>query len=134
MISKIEKLSEKGLVRTKNEDNIITFDFIHKNENWHCLAVADGVGGHNAGDLASSLVVDKLKELIISDFDSQQVNVIIEKTINKINNIIYKKSLENQKYKGMGTTITMALINKNILHIGHVGDSRAYLLRDYKLD
>jgi protein phosphatase len=134
MISKVDKLSEKGLVRTKNEDNIISFSFENENDKWNCFAVADGVGGHNAGDLASSLVVEKLKDLIISDFDPRNIKGLIVKTINNINQIIYNKSLENEKYNGMGTTITMALINKNLLHIGHVGDSRAYLLREKSLE
>jgi protein phosphatase len=113
MISKVDKLSEKGLVRAKNEDNIISFSFENENDKWDCFAVADGVGGHNAGDLASSLVVEKLKDLIISDFDPKNIKDLIVKTINNINQIIY---------------------NKNLLHIGHVGDSRAYLLREKSLE
>ncbi len=134
MISKIEKRSAKGLVRKANEDNITVFKFTNEGMKWYCLAVADGVGGHNAGDLASSIVVEELEKAIISDINKSNVSEAIKTAIKKINNIIYNKSLENETYQGMGTTLTMALVNRDNLHIGHVGDSRAYLFRDHKLN
>lgn len=134
MISKIEKRSAKGLVRQANEDNIAVFKFTNKGVKWYCLAVADGIGGHNAGDLASSIVVKELERIITSDINKSNVSETIKNAIQKINDIIYNKSLKNESYQGMGTTLTMALLNKDNLHIGHVGDSRAYLFRDHKLD
>ncbi|MFP4456189.1 MAG: Stp1/IreP family PP2C-type Ser/Thr phosphatase [Clostridia bacterium] len=133
MISKVYKRSAKGLVRKKNEDSITVFSFESQDRNWHCLAVADGVGGHNAGDLASSIVVENLEEVILSDIDKFEISDLIQGSIKEINQIIYKKSLESDAYQGMGTTVTMALISEGNLYIGHVGDSRAYLLRDNQL-
>lgn len=134
MISKISKRSSKGLVRKRNEDNITNFSFKGAGSVWECFAVADGVGGHNAGDLASSIFVEKIQELLVSNINNFETKDLIKAVIKDINSIIYEKSLEEENYEGMGTTITMALINEDNLHIGHVGDSRAYLFRDNHLE
>src|SRR6056297_930006 len=107
MISKIEKRSAKGLVRKANEDNIAVFKFTNNGVKWYCLAVADGVGGHNAGDLASSIVVEELEKVITSDINKSNISETIKNSIRKINDIIYNKSLEDESYQGMGTTLTM---------------------------
>jgi protein phosphatase len=117
--------SDVGLVRENNEDS----GFIGK----HFLLVADGMGGHAAGELASSATV-----AIIARVDNGREK--IENLENRLFEIpkIISKELKNAINKdssraGMGTTLTTAVIQKNLLKISHVGDSRAYLIRNKQI-
>jgi len=117
--------SDVGLVRNNNEDS----GFIGK----HFLLVADGMGGHAAGELASSTTVavvaqvDNNKEKL-EDLESKLIE--IPKVITKeLKNAINKDSSR----AGMGTTLTAAVIKENQLKISHVGDSRAYLVRNKQI-
>ena len=113
-------VSVTGKVRDKNEDNYLALD----KERLHIVAVADGMGGHKAGDVASSIAIKVIKEY---DFTSQNLTTGIEECINTINHKILKRGNNNSEYKGMGTTLTLGVIKDNYLAIGHIGDSRAYL-------
>ncbi|MGA0083009.1 MAG: PP2C family protein-serine/threonine phosphatase [Candidatus Nanopelagicales bacterium] len=117
--------SDVGLVRNNNEDS----GFIGK----YFLLVADGMGGHAAGELASSTTVaivaqvDSNKEKL-EDLESKLIE--IPKIITKeLKNAIIKDSSRS----GMGTTLTAAVIQENQLKISHVGDSRAYLVRNKQI-
>ena len=117
--------SDVGLVRNNNEDS----GFIGK----HFLLVADGMGGHAAGELASSTTVaivaqvDNSKEKL-EDLESKLIE--IPKIITKeLKNTINKDSSR----AGMGTTLTAAVIQENQLKVSHVGDSRAYLVRNKQI-
>jgi protein phosphatase len=117
--------SDVGLVRDNNEDS----GFIGK----HFLLVADGMGGHAAGELASSTTV-----AIIAQMDSNKEKLDdLDKKLTDIPNVITKE-LKNAISKdssraGMGTTLTTAVIQGDSLKISHVGDSRAYLIRNKKI-
>ena len=117
--------SDVGLVRENNEDS----GFIGK----HFLLVADGMGGHAAGELASSTTV-----AIVAQMDSNKDKLDdLDKKLTDIPNVITKE-LKNAISKdssraGMGTTLTTAVIQGNSLKISHVGDSRAYLIRNKKI-
>jgi protein phosphatase len=117
--------SDVGLVRENNEDS----GFIGK----HFLLVADGMGGHAAGELASSTTV-----AIIAQMDSNKEKLDdLDKKLTDIPNVITKE-LKNAISKdssraGMGTTLTTAVIQGDSLKISHVGDSRAYLIRNKKI-
>jgi protein phosphatase len=117
--------SDVGLVRENNEDS----GFIGK----HFLLVADGMGGHAAGELASSTTV-----AIIAQMDSNKEKLDdLDKKLTDIPNVITKE-LKNAISKdssraGMGTTLTTAVIKGDSLKISHVGDSRAYLIRNKKI-
>jgi serine/threonine protein phosphatase PrpC len=117
--------SDVGLVRNNNEDS----GFIGK----HFLLVADGMGGHAAGELASSTTVaivaqiDNSKDKL-EDLESKLIE--IPKVITKeLKNAINKDSSR----AGMGTTLTAAVVQENQLKISHVGDSRAYLVRNKQI-
>ena len=117
--------SDVGLVRENNEDS----GFVGK----HFLLVADGMGGHAAGELASSTTV-----AIIAQMDSNKEKLDdLDKKLTDIPNVITKE-LKNAITKdssraGMGTTLTIAVIQDGSLKISHVGDSRAYLIRNKKI-
>jgi protein phosphatase len=85
--------------------------------------VADGMGGHRAGEIASNIAVSELAQsLHDSDWDESR----LISTIQRINLSIYSQADENVDYQGMGTTLVLACIEKNSLIVAHVGDSRCY--------
>lgn len=125
----IGSISDVGKIRENNQDAF----YASLDVFFPLYMVADGMGGHKAGEVASSMV----KSIIESNFSNAKDSLLnedliinlIKESIEEANTKIYLKSLEDEKYKGMGTTITLAYILKNKIYIGHVGDSRAYLIR-----
>lgn len=123
-----------GKIRNKNEDS-----FYVDEKNGRIFIVADGMGGHNAGEVASKMAIEKVSEIINNDFDSisltneSQIKDLIGDAIKEGNAEIYKQSLSFDNWDGMGTTITMALFLNSKIYFGHVGDSRAYILRSNEL-
>ena len=127
----LDSLSNAGLVRDNNEDRVATV--VHpKNSNLKLLAVADGVGGYENGELASNFAIitlqrwfTNLSEDLINN--SRYMSKSISQMIQFINNYLYiVKSYRN----GCGTTLTCAIINSHDTIIANVGDSRAYILKD----
>lgn len=123
-------LSDIGRTRDKNQDAF----YISKENELQLYIVADGMGGHRCGELASSMALEIVKESFLNSVEklNKKNNVIrlIKESIEKANINIYLKSLEREEWKGMGTTITLAYIFKDRILIGHVGDSRAYIVED----
>lgn len=100
--------------------------------------VADGMGGHKAGEIASNMAVDIIssdlgKDMNFLELDDKEIQNRIKQSIGKANQEIYKKSLEDECFAGMGTTVTLIYIKGKKVFIGHVGDSRAYLFRENTL-
>lgn len=126
-------LTDAGKVRSHNEDSVT----IVKNQNGeHLMMVADGMGGHRAGEIASSMVVTHLGarfsnlSTVGTKFDA--VNWLNE-NINIVNNDILKYTEENPESTGMGTTIVLALLTDNFLIFGNIGDSSGFVLKNGKL-
>ncbi len=121
--------SHKGMVRKHNEDCFYTPD---KDDSQRVLLViADGMGGHNAGEVASSIAVKTVVERINhSTLDTDNIQDEIVNAISSANRNILEKSQEHEQYSGMGTTITMVVVLEDVAYIGHMGDCRAYLIRD----
>lgn len=122
--------TDRGKVRKNNQDSY----FFSEALDLPLFIVADGMGGHKAGEVASNMAVEIVKEFFISkkkELIENQVDIskIIRIAIEKANIIIYEKSIKDERFHGMGTTITVAYISGNKLSIGHIGDSRAYLLK-----
>ena len=111
--------TDVGLVRAVNEDNYLLSDVL--------FAVADGLGGHEAGEIASKMAVNMLEEYLLS-YESDPANRLRE-VFTGINAAIYRRSTSDESCKGMGTTLTALLIQDGTAYIGHVGDSRIYLVR-----
>lgn len=123
-------LSDRGKIRTHNEDN----GGVLVNQAGIYLAfVADGMGGHRAGDVASSLTLKKLKEYW-DDTDSFSTPESIEEWfiehINRLNQYIFEEAGKNPECQGMGTTIVAAIVTEQFATIANVGDSRCYILND----
>lgn len=119
-----------GKMRDTNQD-ALEFGFM---DSGCCLAiVCDGMGGTTGGEIASSMACQIVKEEIIKNFnksmDDYTVSGILIHAITFANKQIFDKSKREKNLSGMGTTIVAAIIKDNILHIAHVGDSRAYIIR-----
>ncbi|NLJ58604.1 MAG: Stp1/IreP family PP2C-type Ser/Thr phosphatase [Tissierellia bacterium] len=120
--------TNKGLMRENNEDNLI----VEEIEQYSLFAVADGMGGHSAGEIASSIAAETIRELFIkAKVEDFQPPTFIIDSIELSNYKIRQEAKENPDYSGMGTTVTMAVLDKVLktIYIGNVGDSRAYMLR-----
>ena len=120
--------SDIGKVRSANEDYFIN-EKLDKNE--YIFVVADGMGGHNAGGVASEL--GALTFINQYKYQRKKKKSIIDSmffSIKEANETIYKKSLSDPKKSGMGTTFSACVISNMKAYIVHVGDSRIYLIRD----
>ncbi len=90
--------------------------------------VADGMGGHAAGEVASEIAVDTISNVYYQD-DSDDVAVSLLHAIKRSNALIYQRAAENMLRSGMGTTCVTAVLRGNMAYVANVGDSRAYLVR-----
>ena len=135
----IGKASDVGRARKINEDaTCILVNPEIKAGLDALIAVADGMGGHNAGQVASNMAVEFLCQSYsgtsenglvgqLRSDDNNEAN-LLRGNIEKLNTEIHNRSLSMKKLNGMGTTLVTALLTNNRLIIGHVGDSRAYLI------
>ncbi len=135
---------DQGAVRSNNED-AIKFGSIEPSENidnkitW--MIIADGMGGHQAGEVASQIIIDEVEAAIESlsisanpkNSDTSSSNISntdwlcwIEITLNKANHKIFQQAKNNQQQKGMGSTAVLVIIINEQCYIGWVGDSRCY--------
>ncbi|MBB5335530.1 Stp1/IreP family PP2C-type Ser/Thr phosphatase [Pectinatus brassicae] len=121
---KVTHGSNVGLVRANNEDNYICIEP-------DVFAVADGMGGHAGGEVASKLLIDEVKKSVQGCRDCNQV--ILQQIIQKANNEILAKAADNTALNGMGTTASIIFIDDADVTWAHIGDSRIYLLHDDKL-
>jgi serine/threonine protein phosphatase PrpC len=117
-------VSDTGLIRSANQDSV------HAGP--RLLAVADGMGGMAAGDLASRIVIESVAPLDREIPDDELVDALRE-ALATANGRIREAVAEDPSRDGMGTTLTTVLFTGTALALGHVGDSRAYLLRDGEL-
>lgn len=122
--------TDVGKVRERNEDFILV-----KNEPCgpllNLFVLADGMGGHSAGNIASETASMRLYEYIQeSSGDFVYVEDLLEGACVAANTAVHLKSLENEEYFGMGTTLTVCCFDAENLYYAHVGDSRIYLLRN----
>jgi len=123
-------MSDRGQLRSINEDS----GGIFTNDSGQLLAiVADGMGGHLAGDVASELAVAFIKEKwenIKQIHSPVEAEKWLHNVMTEMNQTIYQRSLENEKYEGMGTTVVISICTKDFVTIAHIGDSRCYLLNE----
>ena len=126
-------LTDVGKVRDHNEDSVVIVENYNKEI---LLAVADGMGGHNAGEVASSIAITHLgkrfKEVASVGNKEDAINWLQE-TVSEINVLIYKYTDEHPESTGMGTTLVTAIITNNFLLIGNIGDSSGFVIKNKKL-
>ncbi|MDO5393265.1 MAG: Stp1/IreP family PP2C-type Ser/Thr phosphatase [Mycoplasmatota bacterium] len=126
-------LTDAGKVRDHNEDSVI---IVKNNEGSYLMAIADGMGGHSAGEVASSIAIGYLgkhfKETFINMSKVDAVNWIRD-AVDAINTLIFQHEKTHPESKGMGTTLVMAVLTKEYLLFGNVGDSSGFVMKDEKL-
>lgn len=124
-------LSDQGLVRPNNEDAYIELP------ECNFFMLADGMGGHNAGEVASKEAVSTLstviKKRLKRSFEVELTQTVIHDAIQEVNLLVHAKGHSRPEYHGMGTTLCCAHFHPEGLVIGHVGDSRIYLMRSGRL-
>ena len=125
-------VTDTGCVRQLNEDNFCICGFENNNEPGYCV-VADGMGGHNAGEVASQLAIDFITESlndILQNSENPDVPRRINDALNSANESIYKMAREDKNRNGMGTTTVICTFANGEGYIANVGDSRAYACRN----
>lgn len=124
-IGKTAYISDKGSVRENNQDYLGVLD----KENQAILAVADGLGGHNAGEIASKVAIEKSLALLKEIDEIFPNDKKLKDIFDECNTEIFNISKEDKKFEGMGTTLTLSVIDKEHVIIAHVGDSSCYFIR-----
>jgi len=121
--------TDRGIKRELNEDNcnvLVGYQDIPD-----CFVIADGMGGHKCGEVASKQAVDSVcNHLLNSDWEIEDISALLKDIITSVNDELYKFSLLDESTQGMGTTLIITVLKNGKLFIGHVGDSRVYLIRD----
>lgn len=139
----IASATHTGMVRPHNEDTVSTLPEIG-------LAVlADGMGGYNAGEVASGIAVTMVTDEVRRTFENAPVHFLnggtdgkadhgaarlLKEVIGKANGSIYQAANSQPQYSGMGTTLVVALLHNNRITVAHIGDSRLYRVRDDKIE
>jgi len=138
--------SDKGMIRDHNEDSLLALNLAMFNSatlrSWGLYVVADGMGGHAAGEVASGLAVRGVAEVVMRDYlgfataldaiyDQEQMRRLVRRSVEQANENVRNEGLA--RGNDMGTTLTMALIVGDRATIANVGDSRTYLYRAGKL-
>lgn len=130
MVVEVCGLSDIGKRRELNEDSFRICGFENGAVNGVCV-LADGMGGHNAGEIASSTAA----ELIATDLaarldetDSEKISLNIEAAIDFANSEVYEMSLKNREQAGMGTTVVVAFVSNEHVRLANIGDSGVYVI------
>jgi protein phosphatase len=134
-------ISDPGLVRKTNEDSYVCNDLLQ------LYVVADGMGGHSAGEVASHLAAEAIEGFVARSHDDSEFSWPygidpqlslggnrLRTAVHLANRRVFRASESRDDYAGMGTTVTATLITGDRLSYAHVGDSRLYLLRDGVLE
>ena len=139
---KIGFATHVGMHRQLNEDSMasleVTAAYESKTRKRVLLLVADGMGGHNAGEIASQIgsetIVNALAQLLSSkEENASRYDEALRAAISLANQRILETSIQNPGSEGMGTTVTLAIIDGNQLHTANVGDSRCYIINEEEL-
>ncbi len=120
-----------GKMREVNQDSYYISDSLDRIQ---LYIIADGMGGCNGGEIASSLAIQAAKSYIETNFseiekDKDSIIQLVASSMEYANMIVYEKSKEEKELEGMGTTFDVCLIYNNKAYIGHIGDSRIYRIR-----
>ena len=126
-------LTDVGKVRNHNEDSVI---ILKNHNNEYLLAVADGMGGHRAGEVASSIAITYLAHHFQESFynlSKDEAIIWINDSIDSINTAIFNHEKDHPESIGMGTTLVMVLYTKDYLLFGNIGDSSGFIIKHKKI-
>ncbi|MGZ4883035.1 MAG: Stp1/IreP family PP2C-type Ser/Thr phosphatase [Halobacteriota archaeon] len=119
--------TDKGNRREKNEDAF------RVNERLRFIAVADGVGGEPAGEIASRLAVEQIEAYLTSHIGEAAPLSILDDAVTLANDVIYQQGREDPSLEGMATTVVACLLTNERIFAAHVGDSRGYLITPHEI-
>lgn len=122
-------VSDVGLKRKLNEDSACYLE----RQNFKIYVVADGMGGHNAGEVASKMAAEQIVRYVDDNYSLEDEQILISKAIKAANEEIYKFSKTNDKLNGMGTTVTACLVTAKYIYVANVGDSCCMALKNGEL-
>ncbi len=127
--------SNIGKKRSKNEDSYVCYSFNNTQRPRFLIAVADGMGGHTGGEIASALAIEGIKDYFHSQFENltspdRDLSMALEDSVQQANLKIFRTASAETKLTGMGSTLVAALLTDTHTYISNVGDSRAYLIRE----
>jgi PPM family protein phosphatase len=120
--------SDQGKVRTSNEDSLVA------NPANRIFLVADGMGGHAAGEIASKMAAEKVEEILSAGRPDSSMEELLQCAVNEANTAVHETQKTRAECRGMGSTLTVLTFADGKYYVAQVGDSRAYLLRDSSLD
>ena len=126
-------ITDTGKVRSHNEDSVT---IVKNAASEHLMIVADGMGGHRAGEVASSMVIQQIGERFqkLSTIGSKQDAIAwLRENVKEVNSKIISYSNEHPEAAGLGTTCVMALLTKDMLIFVNIGDSSGFVFKDGKL-
>ncbi|HEX4930537.1 MAG TPA: Stp1/IreP family PP2C-type Ser/Thr phosphatase [Gaiellaceae bacterium] len=126
MLGRSAVVSDTGRRRRRNEDQFVCMPPL--------FAVADGMGGAQAGEVASGLAAAVLHEAAPDGNSGERGEERVARLIQEANRRVFQRSSEDESTSGMGTTMTVALVDGDTIAFGHVGDSRAYRVRNEELE
>ena len=121
---KVSAITDVGKMRANNEDVFKVLEGIN------IFIVCDGMGGHQAGEIAAQIAADDLAEALTNEYRVTEANFfdVMPEIFDKINKKIMALSSENEQYRNMGTTVVLACVINDVLLVANVGDSRCYVL------
>ena len=121
-------VTDVGVKRNMNQDFVYASDQPVGNLS-NLFIVADGMGGHNAGDLASRYTVETMVDYIEGAEEKRPIP-LLEAAVEAANRVVMEKALSDKSLEGMGTTVVVATVQDDCLYVANVGDSRLYVLDD----
>ncbi len=126
-------ITDAGTVREHNEDSVT---IVENSCGEYLMAVADGMGGHRAGEVASNIVINHLTDTFLKNKELKTKEVAVEwlkKAVSEANELIINYTQEHSESSGMGTTIVVCLSSKDYLLFGNIGDSSGFVIKNNEL-
>ncbi|MBQ4634169.1 MAG: Stp1/IreP family PP2C-type Ser/Thr phosphatase [Bacilli bacterium] len=126
-------ITDAGSVRDHNEDSVT---IVENSKGEYMLAVADGMGGHRAGEVASNIVINHLTDNFLKNKElgtKEEAVEWLKNTVREANRLIIEYTNDHEESTGMGTTIVTALYSKDFLLFGNIGDSSGFVIKNKEL-
>ena len=123
-------LTDAGKVRDHNEDSVL---IVHNNQKEVLMAIADGMGGHSAGEVASSIAITYLGRHFNESFlNMSKVDAVnwLRDSVNEINSLLFQHEKTHPESKGMGTTLVTAIVTHDYILFGNIGDSSGFVMKN----
>lgn len=132
MVLEVYGASDRGRVRDLNEDSFCVHGFADGQPSGFCI-LSDGMGGHNAGEVASQKTVQFAADELLRNMERQEAPKTLNTAAEVANRNVYEMAMRNPQQRGMGATLVAAAVKDGTVYIANVGDSRAYALRQEEL-